>query len=185
MKKTLTVLGIPGSPRTDSYNVKMLTVAGTLLPPGAELVMTRAFHNLPLSYYEANPGDYPPAVAEFKKEISSADAILFSTPQYNYSYPSILKIALQWGSLPESDNVWAGKPAAVIGACMDTIGTKEAVANLHKAIIANKMSLLPGHEVLIDSVKDKFDANGNFCSDDCAKKITELLAALLKLTGEK
>lgn len=184
MKKSLTILGIPGSPRPDSYNAKILTVAGELAPPDVKVVLTRAFYNLPLSYYEINPSEYPQAVQDFKKEIASADAVLFSTPEYNYSFPSVLKNGLQWGGLPETDNAWVHKPAAVIGCCMDTLGTKEAVAQLRKSLTSYGLRLLPDHDVLINQVKEKFDAQDKFASPEYSTHLKELLTALIKLAGE-
>lgn len=42
------------------------------------------------------------AVIEFKQKILAADAILFATPEYNYSLPGGLKNAIDWAHAPMS-----------------------------------------------------------------------------------
>ena len=44
--------------------------------------------------------DVPIKVKEFKSKIRDADAILFATPEYNYSVPGVLKNAIDWASRP-------------------------------------------------------------------------------------
>ena len=64
--------------------------------------------------------DPPAAVVDLRKRMEAADALLAVTPEYNRSYPAVLKNALDWLSRPK---LWgAGKPAAVLGASLGPIG---------------------------------------------------------------
>jgi chromate reductase len=63
---------------------------------------------------------------ELKQRIREADAILFVTPEYNYSVPGVLKNAIDWASRPYGDNAWDGKPAAIMGASVAAIGSARA-----------------------------------------------------------
>jgi chromate reductase len=48
---------------------------------------------------------HPPAkVVELKRRVRAADALLFVTPEYNYSIPGVLKNAIDWASRPYGDN---------------------------------------------------------------------------------
>ena len=58
----------------------------------------------------------PEEVKEFKKKIWGADAILFATPEHNYSITAVLKNAIECGNRPPGDASWNGKPAAIISA---------------------------------------------------------------------
>ncbi len=60
-----------------------------------------------------------------KKRIREADAILFVTPEYNYSVPGVLKNAIDWALRPYGDSAWSEKPAAIMGASIGAIGTRE------------------------------------------------------------
>ena len=57
----------------------------------------------------------PASVKELTDKVASADAILFATPEYNYSYSGVLKNAIDWASRG-SPSPFAGKAAAVMGA---------------------------------------------------------------------
>jgi chromate reductase, NAD(P)H dehydrogenase (quinone) len=71
----------------------------------------------------ANPA---PAWTAFRQQVKAYDAVLFVTPEYNYSVPGVLKNAIDWASRPYGDSAWNGKPAAIMGASTGTIGTARA-----------------------------------------------------------
>ncbi len=72
----------------------------------------------------------PTPVVKLRETVASSDAVLIVTPEYNRSLPGVLKNALDWGSRPPGQNVWAGKPTAVIGASTGAIGTFGAQQHL-------------------------------------------------------
>jgi chromate reductase, NAD(P)H dehydrogenase (quinone) len=98
MEKPLTVLGIAGSLRKGSYNRGLLRAAQQLAPEGVS-VENFDLDGIPL-YNQDDEGNHPARVAEFKARIRAADAILFVTPEYNYSIPGVLKNAIDWASRP-------------------------------------------------------------------------------------
>src|SRR5437588_8781536 len=116
----VTILGVPGSLRRGSYNRSALRVAQQLVPSGARLEVAE-IGQLPL-YNQDLETEPPGTVADFKRRIRGADAVLFVTPEYNYSVPGVLKNAIDWASRPYGDSAWAGKPAAIMGAAMGAIG---------------------------------------------------------------
>jgi len=67
--------------------------------------------------------DPPEIVSDFKSRVQGADAVLIVTPEYNRSFPGVLKNALDWGSRPPGQSVWAGKPTGIIGTSPGAIGT--------------------------------------------------------------
>ncbi len=81
-------------------------------------------------YSQDLENDFPEMAANFKQAVIGADALLFVTPEYNRSFPGVLKNALDWGSRPYNANVWAGKPAAIAGASSGKIGTFGAQQHL-------------------------------------------------------
>ena len=58
----------------------------------------------------------------FRNKIKEIDAVLFVTPEYNRSVPAVLSNALDVGSRPKTDNVWNGKPAAIISQSPGNLG---------------------------------------------------------------
>jgi chromate reductase len=100
--------------------------------------------------------DPPSVVKEFRAMISDAQAILLITPEYNRSFPGVLKNALDWGSRPYGQNAWNGKPTAIMGASIGTIGTfgaqnhLRAVCSYLNMYIMNQPEFYGNASVLLD-----------------------------------
>jgi NAD(P)H-dependent FMN reductase len=64
-------------------------------------------------------------VQELKDAIAAAEGLLLVSPEYNNSIPGVLKNAIDWLSRPGDDipRVFRGKPVAVIGATLGSLGT--------------------------------------------------------------
>lgn len=92
------ILGIVGSLRKDSYNRLALRAAQELLPQEAALNLIE-LHGIPV-YDQDTEMAMPAPVLEFKRRILAADAILFATPEYNYSVAGVLKNAIDWPLVP-------------------------------------------------------------------------------------
>ncbi|MBL0370868.1 NAD(P)H-dependent oxidoreductase [Rhizobium sp. KVB221] len=121
-----------GSLSSTSINRKLSQALVRLAPH--ELEMTEiSFRNLPL-YSPDYDGDYPQVARDFKKAITSSDAILFVTPEYNRSIPGALKNAIDWASRPYGTNAFARKPSAVIGTSPGAIGTAVAQQSLRSVL---------------------------------------------------
>src|SRR6516165_1156659 len=104
----MTVLAFVGSLRRASINRGLLRAAYEVGPAG----MTFAGFNCgELPHYNADDEADPPAPARnLRERVRSAGAILFVTPEYNYSVPGLLKNVVDWGSQPRGQNVWDDKP---------------------------------------------------------------------------
>ena len=77
-----------------------------------------------LPFFSQDIENDPPAVVrDYKARIAAADAALFVTPEYNRSFPGVLKNAIDWGTRPPGTNLWSGKPAAIMGTSPGAIGT--------------------------------------------------------------
>lgn len=89
--------------------------------------------DLPL-YNRDRDADYPSECRALKERIAAVDAVLFVTPEYNRGIPGALKNAIDWGSGPWGSNSFAHKPAAVIGASRDRMGTAAAQQSLRNTL---------------------------------------------------
>jgi chromate reductase len=173
------ILAICGSLRKDSFNRLALKAAQSLAPSGVQVEIFD-LQGIPL-YSQDDEAQTPARVAELKKAIRAADAVLFCTPEYNYSVPGVLKNAIDWASRPYGDSAWKGKPAAVMGASIGALGTARAQYHLRQTLVFLDMPTVNQPEVMIGAAGSKFDKDGNL-NDDMAKKlIGQLLAALAEL----
>lgn len=129
------------------------------MPQGA-VIETFELDGLP-AYNQDEEGNPPEKVAELKRCIREADALLIVTPEYNYSIPGVLKNAIDWASRPYGDNSFEGKPAAIMGATISSIGTARAQYDLRKMFVYLNVFALNQPEVMIANAQDRFDENGN------------------------
>ena len=178
--KTISILGIAGSLRKGSFNKALLRVAAELVPEDARLEIFDLDGIPPFNQdLESQP---PDRVKEFKEKIKTADAILIVTPEYNYSIPGVLKNAIDSASRPHGDNVWNGKPVAVMGASIGMLGTARAQYHLRQSFVFLDMYPLNKPEVMVPFVEQKIDQNGRLTDDKTRGKIRELLVALIAWT---
>ncbi|WP_396658644.1 NADPH-dependent FMN reductase [Microbacterium sp.] len=112
---------IVGSLSRDSINRRLAEALVALAPAEMQLEEI-SYGDLPL-YNRDFDADYPQVARDFKAAVEAMDAVLFVTPEYNRSIPGALKNAIDWGSRPWGQNVWANKPTAMIGASAGQIGT--------------------------------------------------------------
>ncbi len=182
MHDTLNFLGISGSLRRASYNTAALKAAQHLLPTG---VLLTIFDLNGLALYNQDTQAQPtPRLVQFKQQIRDADAIVFATPEYNYSIPGVLKNALDCASRPSEDNAWAGKPVAILGASVSLFGSVRAQYHLRQMLVALKMFELNQPEVMIGNAAEAFDAQGNLISEPLQKLIRQLLQGLAGWTRQ-
>jgi chromate reductase, NAD(P)H dehydrogenase (quinone) len=132
----MTILGLNGSLRRDSYNGRLLRVAAAELGSAAELALLDRLAELPAYNEDIDGGPAPESVRHLRTAIARADGVLIATPEYNASIPGALKNALDWASRPFPDNVLRGKPVAVIGASTGLYGAVWAQAELRRVLAA-------------------------------------------------
>ena len=180
MGENIKILGIAGSLREGSYNRGVLRAAAGLVPEGAEIEIFDIDGFLGFSQdLEAQP---PAKVTEFKTKIREADAILFVTPEYNYSIPGVLKNAIDWASRPYGDSAWSGKPAAIMGASIGGIATARAQYHLRQVMVFLDMHPLNHPEVMIGNCADKFNEAGELTDEGTKQYISKQLDALVAWT---
>jgi chromate reductase len=178
----LRVLGINGSLRDGSYNGALLRAALMLLPRDASFVELDGLGSVP-PYSDADDVvPPPPAVAALRGALARADAVLFSTPEYNASIPGQLKTALDWASRPFPDNALRGKPVAVIGASTGMFGAVWAQADLRRVLRTIGAQVID-RELPVPFARERFDAAGRLIDDDLADELADVLAALVARVG--
>lgn len=180
MNDPLLILGIAGSLRKESFNRMLLRAAQELVPDGARLE-TFELDGLPLFNQDEEQNPHP-RVAELKQRVRSADAILFVTPEYNYSIPGVLKNAIDCASRPYGDSAWAGKPVAIMGASVGTLGTARAQYHLRQTFVFLNMYAVNQPEVMVSNAQDRFDQEGRLTDETSKKLIRQLLAELVNWT---
>jgi chromate reductase, NAD(P)H dehydrogenase (quinone) len=180
MSTPVRILGIAGSLRSGSYNRAALRAAQQLVPDDAVLEI---FEIDGIPGFSQDEEHQPPAkVVELKARVRAADAILFVTPEYNYSIPGVLKNAIDWASRPYGDSAWDSKPVALMGASPGTLGTARAQYHLRQVFVFLNMFPLNRPEVMIANAAQRFDAEGNLTDETTEELIRQLLRNLVTWT---
>jgi chromate reductase len=182
MSAPLTILGIAGSLRKASCNRGALRAAQQLVPPDARIDIFELDRIPPFNQDNESPA--PDIVVQFKARIRAADAILFVTPEYNYSVPGVLKNAIDWASRPYGDSAWDGKPVAVMGASPGMLGTSRAQYHLRQSFVFLNMHPLNRPEVMIANASERFDEQGNLTDEDTREYIRKLVQSLVDWTRQ-
>ncbi len=121
------VLALVGSLRAASINRQIAELAAEVAPDGVTVTVFEGLGELPFYNEEIDPavgaqGDAPAAVAALRAAAAEADAVLVVTPEYNGSFPAVVKNAIDWLSRPFGDGALKGKPLAVVGGAMGQYG---------------------------------------------------------------
>mgnify|MGYP001585017684 CR=1 FL=1 len=177
--RKIEILGIVGSHRKDSYNRSVLKAAQDLTPDGAVLNLIE-IHGIPI-FNPKNVMSPPDTVLEFKRRILAADALLFATPEYDYSLPIGLKNAINWASAPNGNSVWKNKPAAVLGAPVDSLRMDPAQDQLRQILTALNMPVLNQPALMHGKAAHWFDHAGKLTDEPTRQFVQKLMSALLLL----
>ncbi|WP_347268858.1 NAD(P)H-dependent oxidoreductase [Paracoccus sp. (in: a-proteobacteria)] len=164
MVKTVAV--ITGSLRRESINVR-LTQALQKLAEGR--LQFHALHVGDLPHYNEDLwADPPESVLRMKDRVEHSDAVLAVTPEYNRSYPGMIKNALDWGTRPIGENSWRGKPAAVIGASAGQISTAVGQSRLKSDMLHVGMVVMSLPEAYIQWHPEAYGRDGSVLDDKTA-----------------
>ncbi|MBT0959516.1 NAD(P)H-dependent oxidoreductase [Alphaproteobacteria bacterium KMM 3653] len=154
---TLSLVGLCGSLRKDSFNRKLLNEAVRRFGPAD---YTEASIRMPLydGDLEATSG-IPAEVQTAADQIAAADAVVIASPEYNQSVPGTLKNALDWISRVEG-NPWQDKPVVLLHAAAGRTGGARANYALRLCMAPFAPHLIPGPEVLVAAAHTGFDETG-------------------------
>ena len=132
------ILGISGSLRAASSSTAIVHAASRVAPPGVTVSIYTGLDTLP----HFNPdldreGDVAPLpVAELRRRVGEADALLISTPEYAHGIPGALKNALDW---LVSSSEFPGIPVGLVNPSAQSFHAHESLTE----IVRTMSALLP------------------------------------------
>jgi chromate reductase len=168
-------LCLAGSLRRDSWNRRLLLSADAPVS-GRELVLYERLSSVPF-FNEDDEADAAQGVRHLCEAVSRADGLLIATPEYNHSFPAVLKNAIDWLSRG-SKSMLAGKPVAVIGATPGSWGTRLAQTALRQVLTATGALVMPAPMLFVARVNECFDADGNLIDSRVRESLNGVLSAL-------
>jgi chromate reductase len=170
------ILGISGSLRRDSHNTSLLRAAAEAAGPDIEFELYDGLKQIPPYDEDDDVHPRPESVARLNEAIAAADAVFFSTPEYNSSIPGQLKNAIDWISRPVATNALRNKPVAVVGASTGGFGAVWAQAELRKVLAAVGARVLD-LELPVPHAHTRFE-DGGLTDDEIRTRLEEAIEAL-------
>ncbi len=167
-----------GSLRRESITRRAAKALQRLAPAPLSLEIVE-IRDLPL-YDQDLEDNVPPPWTAFRARIKRADAVLFMTPEYNRSIPGALKNAIDVGSRPPGQSVWAGKPGAVVSIAPRSLGAFGANHHLRQCMVFLDVPMLQQPEMYIGGAAELFDAQGNVLKSDTREFLEKVLAAFAR-----
>src|SRR6476620_10583656 len=178
------VLGISGSLRRDSHNSALLRHVGEMFEAeGAEFEIYDGIREIPPYDEDDDVEDGPEAVARLRAAVAQADAVFFTTPEYNSSIPGALKNAIDWVSRPLASNPLRNKPVAVIGASAGMFGAVWAQADLRKVLAATGARVVEG-EVAVGHANTRFE-EGRLTDANLQEEVREVVHLVLATAQDR
>lgn len=172
------LLLICGSLRNGSSNEALLRTAAAQLPPDVAADVYDGMARLPLFIPDDDHDPLPDAVIDLRARVESADAILFSTPEYAGAMPGALKNLLEWtvGGTETTD-----KPAAWINISAAPGGASKTHESLTTVLTYTGAKVIEDACVRIPIQRDAIGASGEI--DDPALR-EQIAAAVERLLSQ-
>lgn len=172
---TRNVAVLVGSLRRGAFSRMTANALITLAPSSLRLGIVE-IGQLPL-YNQDIEEDPPEAWTAFREQVRSADAVLFVTPEYNRSVTGALKNALDVGSRPYGQNVWDGKPGAVVSVSPGALGAFGANHHLRQSLVFLNVLAMQQPEAYIGGANRLFGEQGEVTNDTTREFMTTFMNA--------
>jgi NAD(P)H-dependent FMN reductase len=194
MTYTPKILAFSGSTRTNSFNKKLVKIAGNAAKNAGAEVTFIDLRDYPMPLYdedlEAAQG-MPINARRLKELFNEHQGLLISSPEYNGAYPGVLKNAIDWVSRPfSSDEImhfsFLGKVGAIMSASPGAMGGVRALAALRLLLENIQIMVIPSQKG-ISNAYAAFNEDGTLKDEklqDAIEKLGQTVAEMLiKLNG--
>lgn len=174
------LLVLSGSLRRESFNTALARATREVAPEGVEVEIYDGLGLIPHYDQDLDHEDVetPEPVADLRRRIEEADALLMITPEYNGATSGVLKNAIDWASARHRGSWLRNKTVAVAGASTGQYGALWAQQDL-KRILGIAGARVVGGELPVSSAHQRFDAHGRLVDPLSAERLRDHLATLV------
>jgi NAD(P)H-dependent FMN reductase len=121
----------------------------------------------------------PPAMLAIQQRVLDASGLHIVTPEYNGSFPGVLKYFIDMLKFPES---FERKPVAFVGEAAGLWGGLRSVEQLQMIFGYRNAHIFPDR-VFIPGVIQKFDAAGKFIDAEIEKRLNKQVIDFASFAG--
>ncbi len=176
------------------FLIKMITIIASTSRPGSATLKVAKYYQKILADKGEEAGvlslmDLPPNLMEtdlygkrseafgrILEVINRTDKFIFIIPEYNGSYPGVLKVFIDACDFPES---FYEKKAALVGISSGKYGNIRGID--HFTGVCNYFTMhVMALKLHIPNIKTEIDADGNFFKEDTVKFVDEQVEKFIK-----
>lgn len=183
------ILVLAGSTRIQSVNRKLARAVTTALDHADADAVFADLRDYPLPLYDGDLEEaegLPAAARELKELARRADAFVIASPEYNGSYPAVLKNAIDWISRPEPGErhveVFRGKVAGILSATPGAHGGARVLKQLRELLGMIGIEVVP-EQVGLANYAAAFDEAGHLIRPEDIARVTELAQSVVRSVG--
>lgn len=165
-----------GSFRKDSYNTMALKTLQKLAPDNITIAQL-TYADVPFYNADLHTNSFPEEVDNLVEEVFAADAVIFVSPEYNYSIPGGLKNIIDFLSrspIKPFDN----KAIGIMGSSMGNLGTARMQYHLRQVMVFLNAYVMNTPEIMIADAAKKFDKEGNLLDKKTADMMKKFIVSL-------
>jgi chromate reductase len=168
---------IVGSLRRDSFSLAVAKAAVSVAPQELSLKFIE-IGDLPMFNQDFDDdGTTPDSWVRFRNEIKELDGVIFVTPEYNRSFPAVLKNAIDIASRPYGSNAWDGKAGGIISVTPGGLGAFGANHHLRQPMTFLNVFMLQQPEAYISNVADQLNDKGEFADESSLEYLKNYMEA--------
>lgn len=180
-------IAFSGSIRGASLNKKLTSAAVTLFQENKQEIelIDLADYELPIYNGDLEQSAFPENAVKLYKKFKEADGLVISSPEYNSSFPPLLKNVIDWVSRPQLNEpalaAFAGKTAMIVSASMGPLGGIRGLYQL-RWVLENIMMYVSPHIMALPVAHEAFDEQGRIKEEKYRKMLTDSVAKMIALT---
>jgi len=179
------IVAIVGSLRKESYNLQLARKAKEIIGDRADFQIID-YADVPLMNQDI---EYPApdSVRRVRDAVKSADGIWIFTPEYNHSYPGVLKNLIDWLSRPiskEERQVLSRKPIAISGVSPGMGGTLTAQDLLVMLLSMLNANVMNFPRLTIPNIAQQTDDKGRLSLTSSLPYLEKQADAFLKFINQ-
>ena len=184
----MNLLIFAGSTRRSSFNRKLASVAAQMArDAGAQVThIELADFDIPMYNADLETASTPPDVIRLKALMHEHPGWIICSPEYNGSYPALLKNTLDWASSPvKSDPAWTdgfksfrGKVVGLLSASPGALGGLRSQSHL-VPLLVNLQCWVAPQAFALGRAGDAFDAQGALVAEAARKSVQAVVDQVL------
>lgn len=182
------VLAFSGSTREDSANKKLVREAARFAEEQGAEVTVIDLRDYSMPFYDADleaAEGMPEKAKAFRQKMLESDVIFIASPNYNHSFPAVLKNALDWASRTETGDrakgAFKGIRVAIMSASPGKGGGAGGLPHLRDVLLDMGLTVME-KQVSLPNAYNAFDEQGILLNAEVSaslqEQVTEALAPL-------